>query len=249
MWGRGRSRCQTGNARRRSRANRRRHARNPRPFGHKSARSQELALMRASPLGPELAHDLDILARALTTTRERDAESLELFCQPSDGDAEGEPATTQAVDCCHGLGQHEGVVLGYETDTRRQPDPGCAGGRIGQCREGVGDRSVGWRRKVTTRVRILGRILFEQHDVLRRPNCRKTEPLGGGGDRPYPFGINRWPNTDCKISDLHEAYSMTRWVEPGAISGLRSVTASILSGASAAVKGTSTDLLEFTLSL
>src|SRR6202023_1038130 len=114
----------------------------------------ELALMRAAPLGPELAHDLDILARALTTTLERDAQSCELLRPPSDTNAEDEPAATQTVDCCHGLGQHEGVVLGYETDTRRQPDPGCAGGRIGQCREGVCDRSVGWRRKVTTRVPI-----------------------------------------------------------------------------------------------
>jgi hypothetical protein len=73
--------------------------------------------------------------------------------------------------------------------------------------------------------------------------------LCGGGDRPYPFGINRWPNTDCKISDLHEAYSMTRRVEPGAISGLRSATASILSGECGAVKCASTKPVEFTLSL
>jgi hypothetical protein len=147
---------------------------------------------------------------ALTATLERDAQSCELFRQPSDTNAEDEPAATQTVDCCHGLGQREGVVLGYETDTRRQPDPGCAGGRIGQCREGVGDRSVCWRRKVTTRVRILRRILFEQDDVLRRPNCRKTQPLGGAGDRPYPFGINRRPNANSKISDLHDPYSTGR---------------------------------------
>src|SRR6266403_1663882 len=49
----------------------------------------KLALMRASPLRPEPAHDLDILARALTTTLERDAQSFELLRQPSDADAEG----------------------------------------------------------------------------------------------------------------------------------------------------------------
>src|SRR5260370_13281504 len=116
--------------------------------------------MGGGRVSPELAHAFDILARALTTTLERDAQSCELLRQPSDTNAEDEPAATQTVDCCHGLGQHEGVVLGYETDTRRQPDSGCAGGRISQCREGVGDRRIGVRRKVTTRVPILGRIMF-----------------------------------------------------------------------------------------
>src|SRR5216683_7433427 len=58
----------------------------------------ELALMRVAPLRPELAHDFDILARALTTTLERDAQSLELFRQPSDTNAEDEAAVTQPVD-------------------------------------------------------------------------------------------------------------------------------------------------------
>src|SRR5580693_9520068 len=43
----------------------------------------ELALMRATPLGPELAHDLDILPRAVTATLERYAQSCELLRQPS----------------------------------------------------------------------------------------------------------------------------------------------------------------------
>ena len=63
--------------------------------------------MRAAPLRLELAHDLDILARAVTTTLERDAQSLELFRQPSDTNAEDEPAATQTVDCRYGLGQHD----------------------------------------------------------------------------------------------------------------------------------------------
>jgi hypothetical protein len=72
----------------------------------------KLALMRAASLGPELAHDLDILARSLTTTLERDAQSLELFCQPSDADAEGEPPPLKRSTVATVLASTRGLCSG-----------------------------------------------------------------------------------------------------------------------------------------
>src|SRR5215831_20531746 len=119
--------------------------------------------MRAAALGPKLAHNLDIFARALATALERDTQSRELLRQPSDTNAEDEPAAAQPVDCSDGLSQHERVMLGYETNAGRQPDLRRASRRVGQCRERVGNRNIRWCRKLARRIGIFGCVFVEQN--------------------------------------------------------------------------------------
>jgi hypothetical protein len=117
--------------------------------------------MRAAALGPEFAHDVDILTRALGSTVEGYPQRLELLRQPSDAGAQDEPAAAETIDRGHGLGEHEGVVFGYEADTRPQPNLTCARRGVCQGREGIGDWSICWRWEFAAGIGVLRRILLE----------------------------------------------------------------------------------------
>jgi len=159
--------------------------------------------MRAAALGPELAHNLDILAGALGATVEGNTQRLELFRQPPDADAKDEASAAETVDGRDGLGEHERVVFGYEADTGPEPNLSCAGRRICQGRERIGDRGICRSGEFAAGIRVLRRILVEQHNMLRRPNRRKTKPLGGGSNDPDPFRVDCRTDTNSEISDLH----------------------------------------------
>jgi len=72
---------------------------------------RELAVEGGDVLAPEASHQRDVLAGALGTARERDAERGELLGHPADTDAEREPAVGQAIETGDLLREDERVVL------------------------------------------------------------------------------------------------------------------------------------------
>ena len=73
--------------------------------------------MARHPGAPELAHDLDVLARAPGAALEGNAEGPEFLGRPADADPEGEAPLGEAVEAGDGLGQDEGLCSG----TRQMP--------------------------------------------------------------------------------------------------------------------------------
>src|SRR5262249_10783163 len=106
-----------------------------------------------------------------------------------------------------GLGEHEGVVFRHEADARPEPDLACASRCVCEGRKGIGDRSISRPGKFPARIGVLRLIIFEQHNVLWRPNRGKTQTLGSCLARSPQLGIACRYDPDSKISDLHDPYS------------------------------------------
>ena len=81
--------------------------------------------------------------------------------QPSDAGGQDDPAAAETIDRGHGLGEHEGVVFGYEADTRPQPNLTCARRGVCQGRKGIGDWSICWRWEFAAGIGVFRRILLE----------------------------------------------------------------------------------------
>ena len=92
-----------------------------------------LAVDRHQLLGPERAHDRDLLLDALAAVLEVLAQRLELDGVPADAHAEPQAPARQHVDGGRLLGDEGGLPLREDQDARRQPQPaGHAGEKAEQ---------------------------------------------------------------------------------------------------------------------
>src|SRR5262249_37922522 len=80
----------------------------------------ERAVMARDSRAPKLAHQADLPSGPLRTPLPGYAERGELLRRPADADTEREASLRETIDTGDRLGQDQGIVLGHETDARRE---------------------------------------------------------------------------------------------------------------------------------
>jgi len=155
-------------------------------------------------LGPQRAHDLDVLVGASTALTERHAQRVELLLEPPDTDSEQDPALAQAVERGDLLGERDRVALRKDDD--RGPEPDRRGLRPDprQPDQRIGDRQVVARRHPATRIVGILRLVPGGYDgVLHRPDRLEPAVLGDARMVERDIGLAERPHVGEHHSELH----------------------------------------------
>jgi hypothetical protein len=96
-----------------------------------------LALKGDERLGPQTAHEANLLGDALRAVLEGFPERFVLDGVPADADTEAQAATAEEVDRGRLLGDEGGLALGENDDAGAQPDALRDGGEVAEEDEGL----------------------------------------------------------------------------------------------------------------
>ncbi len=134
---------------------------------------------------PGCGHGVDVLVGPGAAVVEGNAESLELLLQPTDAEAEHQPAPRQVVDRAGLLGQVQRVDLGQDVDPGAEADGGGGGRGPGDGHQRVDESGRAGHRQLARGVVGIAALVAVGHDhVLEGPHRLVAEGLQLGRHGP-----------------------------------------------------------------